>query len=55
MSVIDEYKKIRKELVESSDIDIECPTCHHTFVGKVGLNICPSCGEEINVVFNPEE
>ena len=48
--------KVMKELdteilktASKSRYKIECPTCHKNIFVKSGHNVCPNCGDDINV------
>lgn len=40
---------IARDEVSNMDIEIECPTCGKSFSAREGINICPHCGESVDL------
>lgn len=42
-------KDIVTKQAVTAKYDIECPKCHANIKAQPGRNVCPKCGEEINL------
>lgn len=51
-----DFDKLEKDIKSKAlhtQFDFEYPHCHQTIKVKYGSNVCPSCGQKINVEKGP--
>lgn len=52
MSLDEIAKRKAQEILETKGVEINCPSCGESFIGRSLLVKCPHCQKTFNVEFN---